>query len=267
MIVSRGGSGVNSHTAYSPIVGGTTSTGNVQSIAVGSTGQVLQSQGNASIPAYSTATYPVTAGNSGKVLISDGTNIVSSTPTFPNASATSRKIIVSDGTNWVASTETYAVPGTSGNVLTSNGTNWTSAAPVGLGYTFYMMVGGGNPSDAATYFMRLGQIITSSTSSGSASLQKIFFPKAGTITAAYGFFQIDGTLGSSENTTVAIRINNTTDVNVTTTAQLTAVSVPFSNSSLSTSVSAGDYFEIKMICPTWATNPTTVSLSITIYVS
>jgi len=98
-------------------------------IPTGATGTVLQGAGAGITPVYSTATYPSTAGTSGKILVSDGTNIVSSTPTFPNASATSRKMIVSDGTNWVASTETWAVPGTSGNVLTSNGTNWTSAAP------------------------------------------------------------------------------------------------------------------------------------------
>ena len=96
-------------------------------------GQVFQSGGASANPAYSTATYPSTAGTSGKMLVSDGTNIVSSTPTFPNASATSGKIIKSDGTNWTASTETYAAPGTSGNVLTSDGTNWTSAAPAASG--------------------------------------------------------------------------------------------------------------------------------------
>lgn len=101
----------------------------IQSVAsLGTSGQVLTSNGAGALPAWSTATYPATAGTSGKVLISDGTNIVSSTPTFPNASATSGKIIKSDGTNWVASTETYAAPGTSGNILTSDGTNWTSAA-------------------------------------------------------------------------------------------------------------------------------------------
>jgi len=97
-------------------------------LPTGATGTILQGAGAGITPAYSTATYPSTAGTSGKILVSDGTNIVSSTPTFPNASATTRKIIVSDGTNWVASTETWAVPGTSGNVLTSDGTNWTSAA-------------------------------------------------------------------------------------------------------------------------------------------
>lgn len=114
-------------TQYAVTVGGASNT--VGSVGPGNAGQVLQSGGAASNPAYSTATYPATAGTSGKVLVSDGTNIVSSTPTFPNASATIRKIIVSDGTNWVASTETWATPSTSGNILTSDGTNWVSSAP------------------------------------------------------------------------------------------------------------------------------------------
>src|SRR5512135_501760 len=91
--------------------------------------------GNGTNFVTSTPTYPNTSGTAGKVLVSDGTNNVYSTPTFPNASATTRKIIVSDGTDWVASTETYAVPGTSGNVMTSDGTNWTSAAASVLGLT------------------------------------------------------------------------------------------------------------------------------------
>jgi hypothetical protein len=94
----------------------------------GTTGNILQSNASAA-PSFSTATYPSTAGTSGKVLISNGTNIVSSTPTFPNASATSGKFIQSDGTNWVASTPTLPTSaGTSGNVLTSDGTNWVSSA-------------------------------------------------------------------------------------------------------------------------------------------
>lgn len=104
----------------------------MSNIGTNAIGTILQGQGVGVAAKYSTASYPSTAGSSGKILISDGANIISSTPTFPNASATSRKIIVSDGTNWEASTETYAVPGTSGNVLTSDGTNWTSTAPSGV---------------------------------------------------------------------------------------------------------------------------------------
>ncbi len=120
-------------------------------------GQIFQSAGSSADPVFSTATYPAIAGTSGKILISNGTNIVSSTPTYPNASVTAGKVIISDGTNyiastptfpnsatgtgkilradgtnWVATTATYPdTAGTSGNVLTSDGTNWTSAAPSG----------------------------------------------------------------------------------------------------------------------------------------
>lgn len=54
--------------------------GALTSLGTGSAGQILQSGGAAANPAYSTATYPSTAGTSGNVLTSDGTNWVSSTP-------------------------------------------------------------------------------------------------------------------------------------------------------------------------------------------
>lgn len=44
-------------------------------------GQILQSAGASADPAFSTAAYPVTAGTTGNVITSDGTNFVSSTPT------------------------------------------------------------------------------------------------------------------------------------------------------------------------------------------
>ena len=197
---------------------------------------------------------------SGKVLIGNGTNFVSSTPTFPNASATSGKIIKSDGTNWVASTETYAAPSTSGNVMTSDGTNWTSAAPAaGGGSVLWFMTFAGSPTDGTTYFFELAQPFTNHTASNLVG-QMIYMPRSGTITAFYGNFLVQGTLGSNENCTLAIRLNNTTDTNISTTIQLTAALVSVSNSSLNISVAAGDYIEYKFISPSWSTNPTTVSL-------
>ena len=56
---------------------GSTSNG-ITSVGPGSSGQVLQSGGASADPAYSTATYPSTAGTSGNVLTSNGTNFVSS---------------------------------------------------------------------------------------------------------------------------------------------------------------------------------------------
>lgn len=67
-------------TQFDVLVGGASSS-TIGSVGPGSAGQVLQSGGNAANPAYSTATYPATAGTSGNVLTSDGTNFVSSAPT------------------------------------------------------------------------------------------------------------------------------------------------------------------------------------------
>lgn len=55
--VSNGGSGVTSATAYSVLCGGTTSTGAFQSVAsVGSSGQVLTSNGAGALPTFQTPT-------------------------------------------------------------------------------------------------------------------------------------------------------------------------------------------------------------------
>ena len=62
-------------TQYTVQVGGASNL--LASVGPGSAGQMLQSAGNASNPAYSTATYPATAGSLGNVLTSNGTNFVS----------------------------------------------------------------------------------------------------------------------------------------------------------------------------------------------
>jgi len=53
--VAQGGTGLTSTTAYAVLCGGTTSTGNLQSIAsVGTSGQVLTSNGAGALPTFTT---------------------------------------------------------------------------------------------------------------------------------------------------------------------------------------------------------------------
>lgn len=70
--VPQGGTGRTSLTNHGVIVGAGTNA--VTQLAAGSAGQILQSGGASADPAYSTATYPSTAGTSGNFLKSDGTN-------------------------------------------------------------------------------------------------------------------------------------------------------------------------------------------------
>lgn len=126
--VAGGGTGSTTLTNHGVLLGQGTSA--VTATAAGSAGQVLQSSGALADPTYSTATYPSTAGTSGKILISDGTNIVNSTPTYPNASVTAGKVIISDGTNYVASTPTFPNASASvGKFIRSDGTNWIASTP------------------------------------------------------------------------------------------------------------------------------------------
>lgn len=92
---------------------GSTSNG-LNSLSLGTAGQVLQSGGAAADPSFSTATYPSTAGTSGNVLTSNGTNWVSSAP----AGSTSVAI----------------------QVFTANGTYTPTA---GMRYCIVELVGGG----------------------------------------------------------------------------------------------------------------------------
>jgi len=251
----------NAVTQYGVLIGGASNA--VGSTAIGNAGQILRSGGAGVNPSYSTATYPSTAGTSGKVLVSDGTNIVSSTPTFPNASATSGKIIKSDGTNWIASTETYAAPSTSGNVMTSDGTNWTSSAPGG--YVLNMnQIGTFNPADATTYFV--GVLSTGWETSATTATTQLVVPKTGTVTQVYG--RVYMTAGSSQSVTLSLRLNNTTDTTITSSSNWSSSPVAFNATGLAIAVSAGDFLQLKIATPTWTpTNPTAVFVTYSIYIA
>lgn len=205
---------------------------------------------------------------SGKVLIGDGTNFISSTPTFPNSATGTGKILRADGTNWVATTATFPdTAGTSGNVLTSNGTNWASTAPAaaGLGYVFQLYTTSASTiADSTTYFFLNTTPVTSVTASGTAQT-RYYIPKAGTITAVYGAFTC--TAGTSESATIAIRLNNTSNTNVTTSLNMSGTDTAFNNNALSIAVALGDYIELLFITPAWVTNPSAVRFSISVYIS
>lgn len=73
-------------TQHDVLIGGASNA--ITSVGPGSSGQVLQSGGGAADPSYSTATYPSTAGTSGNVLTSDGTNWISSIPNIQLSTTT-----------------------------------------------------------------------------------------------------------------------------------------------------------------------------------
>ncbi len=164
------------------------------------------------------------------------------------------------------STATYpATAGTSGNVLTSDGTNWSSsAAPSASSYSLQMngnATAGFSPADGITYYL----VTTTWVTTGAAVGTKLYIPKTATLKAVAGVINVAGTLATTENVTFAVRLNDTSNTNVTTTLQLTSANNAFSNTGLSTAVTAGDFISFLVICPTWSTNPTTCNFSVTAF--
>lgn len=106
--VAHGGTGDSSFTAYSVITGGTTSTGPLQNVSgVGTSGQVLTSNGAAALPTWqpAAASGTVNTGIAGDVAYyATSTNAVSATAAFTVGSNGPNGIITGTNTNDTAAT-------------------------------------------------------------------------------------------------------------------------------------------------------------------
>lgn len=117
------------------------------------------------------------------------------------------------------------------------------------------------PADLTTYYAGPSTIAAGTT----AATRKVYIPRAGIIKAAEIIMRADTVAGSNENISMNIRLNNSTDTLIQTVGAA-AAERRFTNTSLSITVAAGDYIELKMLSPSWGTNPTGVTLGGHIYV-
>ncbi len=120
-----------------------------------------------------------------------------------------------------------------------------------------------SPSDATTYYLGGSEVNSPESSAG---IRRVYFPVACTIKACIISCYKGATAGTTENVESYIRLNNTTDYTVTTTGQWTSASGSdqMTNASMTVPISAGDYIEFKIVCPTWSTNPLNCRVSATI---
>lgn len=149
--------------------------------------------------------------------------------------------------------------------ITVEGMDW--AYPTGnvLGYTLYGQLASVSvsPADATTYYFGSNFVGALNTT---ANRCKLYIPASGTIDACYIYITVLGTFGSSETSTLSIRLNNATDTTVSSSMTMSAATNTNSNTSLNIAVVAGDYIEIKWVTPTWVTNPTNICISAQIHV-
>ena len=111
-----------------------------------------------------------------------------------------------------------------------------------------------NPTDAQTIYFGNQPRAPLTT----AAISKVKIPRDGTITKADIYTYANSVVGSAEAWPLYVRYDNTTDTLVQSIAAATAER-NYVNLALSIAVVAGHYVEIKMVNPTWVTNPTAVT--------
>ena len=231
-------------------------------------------------------------GTVGKILRSDGTDLVYSTSTFADT-YTASNLLYSNGANTVTglatandsvlvtgatgipslSTTLPAVTLNTATVAVTQAANDNSTKIATTAYadaigsatnSYALQFASGvviSPADVTTYYMGALPALAAITS---AQVRRIYIPETGIIESIY-FFNSCGTVGTAETSTFYIRVNNTTDTAIATVA-VTGTPFLLSNNALSIAVTQGDYIEIKWITPTWVTNPLTMLFSGSIYI-
>lgn len=236
---SNGSNGSNGATGITGATGATGSTGaNGSNGAVGATG---------STGAVGATGSTGTAGTNG----TNGTNGSNGATGATGSNGT-------NGTN--GATGTAGANGTNG---ATGATGVTGATGTGIAYTVYGNASIFSPADATTYYFGSQFSVATGTT---ANIKRIYIPTTGTITKVYVTINVAGTLATSETSTYSIRLNNTTDTQISAAVTMTATTQTFSNTGLSIAVTAGDYIEIKLVTATWVTNPTNVSQTAVIYI-
>lgn len=151
---------------------------------------------------------------------------------------------------------------TSGNCIVGGDLTVTGAIS-GDGYTLQTASASVDPIDSTDYYTGS---IPSYPPITTASVQRVYVPIDGTIKRIYLNFANVTIQGSAETSTTYLLLNNTDATTISSSVTNDSLNTVFNNTSLSIAVDAGDYFEIKWTTPAWATNPTGVVLTSTVYI-
>ena len=130
-------------------------------------------------------------------------------------------------------------------------------------YSIYFSGATYSPADLADVFCGTIYGLTLGVSWASAAYGTI--PLAGRITRAVVQLHSSTADGTNEDISMYVRINNATDYLIQTVG-VAATQRDFVNYALNIPVVAGDTIELKMVCPTWVTNPTGCRIGGEVYI-
>lgn len=185
------------------------------------------------------------------------------TPAIIVSSETASRVAIIDGSKNVKSADTTTYPSLA-ELAYLKGV--TVALQTQLDQRLIVIVhqftAGLNPADATVYYIGEFPQLTLTIS---ATGRKSKLPYDYTIIAANIQIIVGGTLATNENSTLAIRINNTTDTTVSSIVKFNAVLYQEFVTGLAIDILSTDDFQSKLTTATWVTNPTTPYGTITYY--
>lgn len=117
-----------------------------------------------------------------------------------------------------------------------------------------------NPADSTAYYFDDSNFWTT------AAQARIYIPKTGTVTGATLYIR-SPTVSTSEQFTIALRLNNTSNTSITTTATFDAISTVYTKTDISLSVTEGDYLCRTYTAPARVTNPINQTMTFNITVT
>ncbi len=202
-------------TQYDVLVGGASNT--VVSVGPGSVGQVLQSSGNASNPAYSTATYPSTT-TINQILYSSSSNTVAGITAANNGTlisgATGVPSLLANGTTGQILTATtgsppsWAPPASSGTVTSVSGTANQVAVANGTTTPVISLIGPYTPATYTAHGVLIGEATSSITALAAGSPGQVLQSGGSSADPAYSTPTYPSTSGSTGKILISDGTNN-----------------------------------------------------------
>jgi hypothetical protein len=162
--------------------------------------------------------------------------------------------------NW----QTNCVPTATGHIVNKAYVDSVVGASSGV-YTLQLSHNQFSPADTLTYYIAAAVGHTPITTQSSSPV--IAVPTSGVLRKIIGTAFVAGTLGTSETVSLIVYKNGTSVATGSYLASGRNNTIVSGLSGLSVPVGYLDTLQLAMVCPTWATNPTNLTNSLSAYVS
>jgi hypothetical protein len=210
----------------------------------------------ADIPALPYISTTLTSAN---IIVGDGTNTAAAVSMSGDATISNTGVVTLTNTSVTGQAITGYVSGAGTIAATDTILQAIQKLDGNSVFTIHANFASFNPADATTYYFGAQYTVAP----GTGATARIFYIPYDCTLIGYTI-GINYNVGSAQDSQIYCRINNTTDVQLG--GNFSGAATIFTQgTTAATNLSAGDYLNIKWVCPTWTTNPTAATGTVILY--